>query len=75
MQEPPTAMPITTDIQRSNLGTGELHSERLENFASYYDERNANAPPDLDLNFLVNDVPNWSEFLQMLDLPGDLVID
>lgn len=68
-----TGTPIVEAVQSTNSGSGELQPEILEYPSLPYDEFNTNLPLALDFHFPSNDVPNWSEFLQMLDLPGDLV--
>lgn len=64
--------PIADGTHQSNMGSNELGSAFPE-YPSFAFDENTNLPSALDFHFPANDVPNWSEFLQLLDLPGDLV--
>lgn len=72
VHERSTGAPVADREHVAVLGLGDLNPGTLE-YLSFPYEEHSNIPLALDFNFPSNDVPNWAEFLQMLDLPGDLV--
>lgn len=67
-----TGAPIADGGQMPILGLRDVNTGALGYPSLPYDEH-SNIPLAMDFNFPSNDVSNWAEFLQMLDLPGDLV--